>query len=298
MTIKVNNVLETGRVRGKTASKSISEDMTDAFSKTIGSSRLWPQASDFDLLVGFRNAPTSARGNDMLKELLRRHRNMFRKACWGHVQNYGLSFEDLMQHAYVGAITAYNRYDLSMKNRIKVSSWVQTTVEHYLLDMINREAVIPIPCYMRAMRSYLSGRYDNKPEKKAAFEAKHNIRGEEDRERLLSRYSLLRPEFHSLDQPVPSNDAAGVAQEGVIGQNIVHQRVESIEENLIQRLDLEMLMRRLTPRQRKVCELCMEQEFTVAEAAQILTQEMGQEVTKTMVRSDLQQARQTMRNTF
>lgn len=290
----MSNVLETGRVRGKT----VSEDMTDAFSKTIGSSRLWPQASDYDLLVGFRKSPTSARGNDMLKELLRRHRNMFRKACWGHVQNYGLSFEDLMQHAYVGAITAYNRYDLSMKNRVKVSTWVQTTVEHYLLDMINREAVIPIPCYMRAMRSYLSGRYDNKPEKKAAFEAKHNITSEEDREKLLSRYSLLRPEFQSMDQPASTLEVSGSAQGGTIGQNIVHQRVESIEENLIQRLDLEMAMRRLTPRQRKVCELCMEQEFSVAEAAQILTQEMGQEITKTMVRYDLQQARQIMRSTF
>lgn len=294
----MNNVLETGRGRGKTISKAASEDMTDAFSTTIGSSRLWPQATDYDLLVGFRKAPTSARGNDMLKELLRRHRNMFRKACWGHVQNYGLSFEDLMQHAYVGAITAYNRYDLAMKNRVKVSTWVQSTVEHYLLDMINREAVIPIPCYMRAMRSYLSGRYDNKPEKKAAFEAKHNIKSEEDREKLLSRYSLLRPEFHSMDQPAPSCEASGSAQGGTIGQNIVHQRVESIEENLIQRLDLEMAMRRLTPRQRKVCELCMEQEFSVAEAAQILTQEMGQEITKTMVRYDLQQARQIMRSTF
>lgn len=288
---QVTSVLETGRVRGKV----VSEEMTDAFSSSIGSRGFWPQVSDYDLLAGFRKAPASARGNDMLKELLRRHRNMFRKVCWSHVQNYGLSFEDLMQHAYVGAITAYNRYDLSMKGKVKVSTWVQSTVEHYLLDMINREAVIPIPCYMRAMRSYLSGRYDNKPEKKAAFEAKHGIASEEDREQLLTRYALLRPEFHSMDQPV--ENAIGT-QGCTISQQIASKHVESIEENLIQRLDLEMAMRRLSDRQRRVCELCMQQEFSIAEAAEILTEEMGQEVTKTMVRYDLQQARHIMRSTF
>lgn len=284
----MSKVLDSCRARGA----SLSEEFSDAFSSSA-SRGIWPLISDHDLLEGYRKSPTSVRGGDLLKELLNRHRNMLRKVCWRYSQAYALSFEDLMQHAYVGAILAYNRYDLLMKDRVKISSWVQKNVEHYLLDAMNREAPISIPSYMRPIRSYLSGRYDHQPEKKAAFEAKHNIKDEADRERLAGRHSLLRPEFFSMNQPV--SDSTGACRHDSLGHQIANSRAECIEEDLIQRLDLEMAMRQLTHRQKKVCELCIQAEYTVKEAAQILTDEMGEEITPNMVRYDLKVARQTMR---
>jgi RNA polymerase sigma factor (sigma-70 family) len=257
--------------------------------------------SDFEALEVYRNNPSSHRGQEMLQELLRRHRNLLRKVAWKMALKYSRShtFDDFMQHAYVGAMLAYNRFDFSKSNEgaNKLSSFVQLTVEKYLLDAMNRDAFIQCPSHKRAMRSYLSGRYDQQPEKKAAFEAKNGLTTESARAEAREKYRGLMPELTSFEMEMQSHKHRSTDDSFSYVDFVQDQSVD-LEEDLVEKLDIERAIRQLTPRQQMVCELVMQQEYTNQETAAILTERLQETITEGMVRSDIRTIRQTLRATM
>lgn len=257
--------------------------------------------SDFEALEVYRGNPSSRQGQEMLQELLRRHRNLLRKVAWKMALKYSRShtFDDFMQHAYVGAITAYNRFDFSKSNggTNKLSSFVQFTVEKYLLDAMNSDAFIQCPNQKRAMRSYLSGKYDQYPERKAAFEAKNGLITESARAEAREKYRGLMPELTSLEMEMQSHKHRSTEDNFSYVDFIRDQSID-IEEDLVEKLDIERAIRQLTPRQQMVCELVMQQEYTSQETATILSKRLREPITEGMVRSDIRTIRQTLRATM
>jgi RNA polymerase sigma factor (sigma-70 family) len=254
--------------------------------------------SDFEVLKAYRLSPSSRRGQEMLQEMLRRHCNLLRKLAWKMANKYSRlhTFDDLMQHAYVGAIIAYNRFDFSKIDEgvNRLSSFVQLTVEKYLLDAMNRDALIQCPSHKRAMRSYLSGRYDQHPEKKAAFEAKHGLTTEAARSEAREKYRGLMPELVSFEMEMCSHKHRS-REDGFSYADLVQHRSADIEEDLVEKIDIERAIRQLTPRQQMVCELAMQHEYTNEETADILSKLLRKPITKGMVRSDIRAIRQKLR---
>lgn len=257
--------------------------------------------SDFEALEAYRSNPSSHRGEEMLQELLRRHRNLLRKVAWKMALKYARShtFDDFMQHAYVGAMMAYNRFDFAKSNARtnKLSSFVQLTVEKYLLDAMNRDAFIHCPSHQRAMRSYLSGRYDQQPEKKADFEAKNGLTTESARAMAREKYRGLLPELTSFEMEMQSHKHRS-NEDGFSYVDFIQDQSVDIEENLVEKLDIERALRQLSPRQQMVCDLVMQQEYTNQQTADILTERLKEPITEGMVRSDIRTIRKTLRATL
>lgn len=253
--------------------------------------------SDFEALEVYRQNPNSDRGEEMLQELLRRHRNLLRKISWKMANRYSNSntFDDFMQHAYVGAIIAYNRFDFS-KATCKLTNYVHITVENYLLDAINNDSFIQCPSHKRSMRSYLAGRYDASPEKKRAFEEKNNLRDEADIAAAREKYRGLTPEMMSIDMEIQGHKHRGSGDETFLYMDFLQdENTVRVEENLVEKLDIERAMRQLSSRQQMVCQLVMQEEYTNQETAEILSSRMNQTVTEGMVRSDIRAIRNILR---
>ena len=257
----------------------------------------YSEMSELDILKIYRSDPDSARGTRMVRELLRRHRGLLRKLAWKMAKSYPNSndFDDHMQHAFVGAMIAYGRYDFS-KTECKLSYYVHFSVQHYLLDMINYDSFIQCPSHKRALRSYLSGRYDDQPEKKAAFEQKNNLHSDDLVNDARAKYRILSQNMWSIDVEW-SLDVVIEAHKHrstdtfTMKDNIVDTRTTHMEDNLILRADISRAIDQLSPRQQKVCKLAMHHEHTNAETARILSEEMQQPVTVGMVRSDIRAIR-------
>jgi RNA polymerase sigma factor (sigma-70 family) len=257
----------------------------------------YSEMADLDILRIYRSDPDSNRGARMARELLRRHRNLLRKLAWRMSKSYPNSndFDDHMQHACVGAMIAYGRYDFS-KVDCKLSYYVHFSVQHYLLDMINHDSFIQCPSHKRAMRSYLSGRYDDMPEKKAAFEKKHNLHNESLVADARTKYKGLTPEMWSLDVEIEGHKHRGSSEfaREYLKDTIVDAKTSRMEENLILRADVSRAIEQLSDRQKQVCKLAMHYEHTNAETARILSEEMQQTVTEGMVRSDIRAIRNVL----
>lgn len=240
--------------------------------------------SDIDLVRGYRLDPDAPRGQSMAKELLRRHRDMLRKICWAYVKQYpSHRFEDFMQHAYVGAVIAYWRFKIDEGTR--VSTHVHTTVWNHLLSSLDSDAFIHVPCQARAMRSYLSGKYDSDPEKKAAFERRKNLTTEAARQQAREKNLLLKPVFASLHDQI-SADA-----DGTYYDYLADQTGGESEDDMLLRLDVERAISLLTPRQRLVLRINRLERFTEKETVDMVSALLGEDVTIGMVRSDLRAIR-------
>ncbi len=253
--------------------------------------------SDFEALDIYRKNPSSDRGEEMLQELLRRHRNLLRKVSWKMANRYSNSntFDDFMQHAYVGAIIAYNRFDIS-KATCKLSNYVHITVENYLLDAINHDSFIQCPSHKRSMRSYLAGRYDGQSEKKKAFELKNNLTDEAAIAEAREKYRGLTPEMMSIDMEIQAMKHRGGGDESFLYMDLLQdESTVRVEENLVEKLDIERAIRQLNERQQMVCQLVMQEEYTNQEAAAILSSKMNQSITEGMVRSDIRAIRNILK---
>jgi RNA polymerase sigma factor (sigma-70 family) len=259
--------------------------------KAVSDQDAYSEMSELDILKIYRSDPDSARGARMIRELLRRHRGLLRKLAWKMAKSYPNSndFDDHMQHACVGAMIAYGRYDFS-KTDCKLSYYVHFSVQHYLLDMINHDSFIQCPSHKRAMRSYLSGRYDDQPKKKADFEQKHHLHSDDLVNDARAKYRGLSPDMWSLDFEIEAHKHRST-DTITLKDSIVDLKTTRMEDNLILRADISRAIDQLSPRQQKVCKLAMHHEHTNAETARILSEEMQQPVTEGMIRSDIRAIR-------
>jgi RNA polymerase sigma factor (sigma-70 family) len=229
-------------------------------------------------------------GRDALDELILRHDKMLMRLAWGFVRQHPQigNFEDFHQHARVGAMTAYDRFkeDKSAIKGSKLSTFVWRTVENYLKTMVDEDSFVRCPTQMRAMRSYLSGKYDKNPEKKRAFEQKYGLDTPEKIRAVKEKFRLLHEKVTSLD--VPHSVGRDYRENTYPADHLVSPDALT-EDELIGHLELKLAREHLTERQQKVYDLCLFEEETMKVTAERL------EITEGQVRGDLRSIREKMK---
>jgi RNA polymerase sigma factor (sigma-70 family) len=254
--------------------------------------------SEYEVLDLYRNTTDEYIKREMLDELLSRHKDLLRRLAWNMFSRYSErhGFEDFVQHAVVGAMLAYNRFDFSKSNNGKnrLSTYVYATVEKYLLDAINQDSFIQCPSHQRAMRSYLTGKYDLDQEKKLKFEQENGLTDEASRDLARQKYIGLTPEIVSFENELFNQNNSSECG-GSFLDLICDNRAAS-ESDLINRMEIERAVEFLSPRQKMVCDLIMYREHTVPSVADILTDQLGTTVTTSMVRSDIRAIRKAFQS--
>lgn len=142
--------------------------------------------SDLELIQIYR----SNSDTNILSELLERHSNLLKKLSHKHCEkNPSCIFEDCYQNAIIGAITAYNRYNL--QSDVKLITFLHTTVYYHLLSCDDTEAFVSCPTNLREVRSYFAGKFTG--QKKLDFEKKYNLMSEKDILDFQKKHNLLAP---------------------------------------------------------------------------------------------------------
>lgn len=262
----------------------IEKPITETEAKTQNSRSIEEHAQDLILLRHWRDT----QDEDTLETLLKKHENLNYLIAWRMYTRYPYagSLEDFLQHTRLGAITAYKRYNFEKGKNIKLSNFVHTTVTLYLIDAMNNDAFVHCPSAKRSMRSYLAGRYDNKPQKKKEFEEANGLDSEEAISKARHKYRGLKLDFVSLEDMYH-------AKHGTNTEDSEHvDFIDNSEGNIIARMDIEAMMKLLSSRQRTVCKLVMYQEYSNNEAAEILSEKLGKQVTEGMIRADLRRIRE------
>lgn len=131
--------------------------------------------------------------SNVTEVLLKRYEAMLKKLAINHLQKFpNTSFEDNLQNANLGAFIAFKRF--TSKSDCKPSTFIYSTIFHYLLTCNDEESFVNCPTNLREVKSYLGGKYDTNPQKKITFENKYNINTNKDVDNLSEYYKLLNPE--------------------------------------------------------------------------------------------------------
>ena len=227
--------------------------------------------------------------NQALQELFVRHEGMLRQlALQSHSLHSGLSeFDDKLQHARCGAITAYERFDLDKAQDAggRLSTFVRTTVFRHLQSANDEDAFVVCPPTRRSLRNYLNGRYDGDPVKKRSVEEKLGIRCADDIHNLRKDFGLLNARFYSYDYPVVNVHKNHVDfEELVAGLNIT-------ESNIIDKIQIESSISMMSPRQQEVFS-----RYNSDESVESIAQSMG--LSQSAIRNDIKAVRESIEKSF
>lgn len=249
---------------------------------------------DAALVRIYQQSPESSDGKSALEEILQRHNKLLMQLANNAVRAYPHigTFSDFLQYARLGCASALLNFDES-KNT-KVTSYIWMRVYNYLKDTADFDGLIRCPSNCRAMRSYLRGAYDHNPEKKAKFEQENQIAEEEHKQAARLKYALLLPSFISLDgHPHDAPEHDGFMHE-VISATCAEVTPPSIsiESDIIDKIELDLAMKKLTPRQRGVIQHWFYEEMTMEETAQALGIGINE------VRSDIKSIRTSFKRTL
>jgi len=143
--------------------------------------------------------------SDLSEYLLAKFEPICKKLAYAHTQKYPTTlFEDNLQNSRLGCLLAFRRYKA---NSSKPSTFIYSTIYHYLLSCNDEEAFVNCPTNIREVRSYIGGKYNSNPKKKRKFEKKYGINNKSDYDNLALQYSLVNPENIQIksDDQLPEN---------------------------------------------------------------------------------------------
>lgn len=164
-----------------------------------------------------------------------------------------MDFSDFLGTARQGAMIAYRRFNPDKQTekgkKASVFTYTHATVEKYLLSEIDNSVFVKCPSQRRAVRSYLKGRYDDKPEKKLAIEQEYGLDTEEKIEDLKEKFKFLNPTALSLDEKISTGDSEDFGED--FGTLLADDSCDT-DENIVCRVDRENLVANFTAAQQMV----------------------------------------------
>lgn len=237
---------------------------------------------DLELLSAYRNSTDENIRTKSLNELLVRHEGYFKSVAKFAVRdhhNIG-EYDDFYQSAKIGAIEAYKKFDMSKP--VRLSSYVVNNIKYYLLDMCNSEGYIKYPSHVRKIKSYLTGKYDLLPEKKAAFEKEYGINTYEDRVSFALHYSGLCENFH--------NDYTAFDQNNETSFDLPDKTFS--EDSLLSHINLEMIQKSLSTEEFELFRLYFFEDLSGSEVGDCL------HISKQKVHQLIRQLREKINENF
>jgi RNA polymerase sigma factor (sigma-70 family) len=221
-------------------------------------------------------------------ELLKRHGKILNKLAWNMFSKYGAMADigDFQGYAYMGAMISYDRFNEDKAEQLdtRLSTFVHRTVQRHIQSEIDNGSPIHCPTQRRGMRSYIMGRYDDDPEKKAQFEEENGLTTEDARAAAKAKFGLLKDSIISLETPVSNtNDRITVVGD------LVADWYQPSQEDLVSRIDREAAVAGLNSRQREIYSHYFVNDLSMQECAE----EMG--LTEGQVRGEIRTIRKIFR---
>lgn len=136
---------------------------------------------------------------DALDELWSRHGQLLRKLAINMARSYGhiASEDDFLQEAYLGAMNGYKLFDAG--KGAKLTTWTFHKAQRHILDEIDKQGSVHVPTQQRKMRSFLSGKYDADPIRRASVMSELKLYDDDDVAKARTNFQLLHCKMTSLD---------------------------------------------------------------------------------------------------
>lgn len=222
--------------------------------------------------------------NVALQELLKRHDNLLQILALKSQKRYDLTsdYEDKLQHARYGAMRAYEKFDIerAKESKFHLYNYVCNCVAMYLNTASDKDNYIDCPPSRRIIRSYLHGRYDAEPQKKAEIEQRLGLRTQDDQLDLRINYGALVADYISTNTLLDNESKRDTLEETLLD-------AQSIDIDT--KIHLHQLIERLSKRQQDVVKAVFIDGWKMHEAAERLG------ITKDQVRRAVQDIRATLK---
>ena len=211
---------------------------------------------------------------DALEELWSRHRKLLRKLAFNMARSYGhvASEDDFLQEAHLGAMNGYKLFDSSKGTTL--STWTYHKAERHLLDEVDKQSAVHVPTQQRKMRSFLAGKYDANPIRRAEVMGELRLKNDEDISKARMDYRLLNSQMTSLNADYSDSDDGTL----VLSDLLPDPRTLS-QNQLADRMHVRVILETLSNFDRSVYDCLYVQQLSVNEAADDL------DVTEGKVRS-------------
>lgn len=218
--------------------------------------------NELELIQIYQSSPETSEGHEPAAKVLSKYTKLLEMLARNAAQQYSHigEYEDFIQYARIGALTCLKNFNPEAD--VKFITYLMSCVRLWIIDCVDNAMPIRCPSQMRPMRSYINGKYDNKPIKKQEFETKNKIRTDSDRAGIKDKYALLSPTHISLDEsgnfsmPLEVNDAKKFRYD--------------YENDIIDRLEIDLVKRKLSPTQLEILQYWGEEGHTMSETARLL----------------------------
>ena len=250
------------------------------------------EASEVEVWEEYTRYINTRLAGPALNELLSRHDGMGRLLAWRMSSRKraslaaGYDFEDYYGMGCQVLMHVYRRFDpkKAKLSNAKLSTYAHKWVLNHLASAHDIRHGIRGTTKTREWRMYFSGAYDDDPERKGAFETKHKLKTPDDIARARMKYGLLVIDAQSLEAPLKEE---GMDGSGGTLVDVIADPSQRDPNGDVTRLATDMAVSNLTDRQKTVYDLVFVQEYTLQEAADLMT-DMGTwgDVTQGKVRGD------------
>lgn len=218
--------------------------------------------NETELIKLYQSSPESEQGHEAAAKVLSQYTKLLEMIARQAAKQYSSigEYGDFIQYARIGALTSLKNFDVNAG--VKFITYLTRCVRLWIIDCVDNAMPIRCPSQMRPMRSYINGKYDNQPNKKEEFEKKNNIRTDSDREAVTDKYALLSPKHISIDD---------TGNFGVSLSRAESQRLNyNYESDLIDKLEIDLIKKRLSPKQLDILQCWAEEGHTMSETARLL----------------------------
>ena len=206
-----------------------------------------------------------------LGELYGHHNKLLRSVTWSVMRRHpNLEFDNMLQHAYVGAALAYGRF--SEKGGACLSSYVFSSVGLYLLDQMYIELGGKSSKHMFLLRKYFEGRYDSDLFRKKAIEFRYGLSNTVRKDKLKNQVEICFAPSVSFEDIIEIEESDGAS--------FIDHSLPS-ESELIAKIEFDLARNALPPRASAVLRIYFEEDHTATETARRL------QITEGQVRSDI-----------
>jgi RNA polymerase sigma factor (sigma-70 family) len=170
---------------------------------------------EIELLRTHKNNPNSEVGARALDELLKKHSAIIAQAAANFSKRYPHigTYDDFLQEATLAALVAYSRNDEEKSHSGGIRLYLRSIIFRELLSYVSDAGFVRINSHNRAVKNYVTGKYDHLPEKLDAFEERHNLHNARDREEFKRKYRMFTMQIYSWDSLVIRADSPGSVQD-------------------------------------------------------------------------------------
>lgn len=220
---------------------------------------------EISVLCEYRRLKQFSISNVALRELLNRHDSLLQIIARKYHDRYNLTndYEDKLQHARYAAMRAYDKFDIdkARENNSRLYNYVCTCASMYLNTANDADDFIRCPSTQRIIRSYLCGRYDNNPEKKAEVEQRLCLHSQDDKNDLKIKFNSLIAEHISTDIPLDT-----YSQKVTLSDILL----DSTPNNIDTQIHLFQLIECLSPIQQQIVKKLFVDEWKMTDVSKLL----------------------------